>query len=90
MSLHARELYKFHHYTAEKLYCQHFEQYIYYASKYIVNSNQNQRIYEQRKTFPMDPSPKNADLSKHFVASLSSSKENTRCVGIICVANFTA
>jgi hypothetical protein len=34
----------------------------------------NPKIWQQ--TFPIAPLPKNADLSKLFVASLSSSKEN--------------
>ena len=41
-------------------------------------------------TFPIDPSPMYDALSKFLVASLSSSRENTRYVGKTCVPNFVA
>lgn len=41
-------------------------------------------------TFPCEPSPRKDDRLKLPVASLSSSKENTRYVGITCDPSFTA
>lgn len=41
-------------------------------------------------TFPIEPSPRNLDESKLFVASFNSSKENNRQTGAPCVPSFAA
>lgn len=48
----------------------------------------NVKFQNQEFTFPYEPSPRKAELSKLFVASFNSSKLNDRQLGRICTSDF--
>ncbi|KAG5621772.1 hypothetical protein H5410_006990 [Solanum commersonii] len=51
---------------------------------YLLENKQQKTQQIHSSTFPMEPSPSNADLSKISVASSNSSMENTRYDGAPC------